>query len=383
MSSGGYNTLKKITDVAVFLGATVSIYYLMKRVLADMQQGSNSADNKKKTSASLRKLQARYPGMELDLDEYERILVQSVVTPSEIKVGFKDVGGLDDIIEDLRESVLYPLTMPELFGGNRTATMDDDDQDDNDDKPASKSSFSDLLKPPKGVLLYGPPGCGKTMLAKALAAESEANFINIKMSNIMDKWFGESNKLVAAIFSLANKLQPCIIFIDEIDSFLRERQSTDHEVMSMLKAEFMTLWDGLTSDGRVLVLGATNRPNDIDNAILRRMPKRFSVKQPTSDTRRKILEIILADVELDDTEFDMDVLINYTAGMSGSDMKEICRNAAMNAVREYMRSNIEDGKLKKERDQMQVRPLKTSDFMSASVAAALLPNNRVPEVSVD
>lgn len=221
------------------------------------------------------------------------------------------------------------------------------------------------------------------MLAKALAAESEANFINIKMSNIMDKWFGESNKLVAAIFSLANKLQPCIIFIDEIDSFLRERQSTDHEVMSMLKAEFMTLWDGLTSDGRVLVLGATNRPNDIDNAILRRMPKRFSVKQPTSDTRRKILEIILADVELDDTEFDMDVLINYTAGMSGSDMKEICRNAAMNAVREYMRSNIEDGKLKKERDQMQVRPLKTSDFMSASVAAALLPNNRVPEVSVD
>lgn len=382
MSSGGYSTLKKITDVAVFLGATVSIYYLMKRVLADMQQGSNSADNKKKTSASLRKLQSRYPGMELDLDEYERILVQSVVAPSEIKVGFKDVGGLDDIIDDLRESVLYPLTMPELFGGNnnRTATVGDDDEDEGD-RP--KSSFSDLLKPPKGVLLYGPPGCGKTMLAKALAAESEANFINIKMSNIMDKWFGESNKLVAAIFSLADKLQPCIIFIDEIDSFLRERQSTDHEVMSMLKAEFMTLWDGLTSDGRVLVLGATNRPNDIDNAILRRMPKRFSVKQPTSDTRRKILDIILADVELDDSEFDMDVLVNYTAGMSGSDMKEICRNAAMNAVREYMRSNIEDGKLKKERDQMQVRPLKTSDFMSPSVAAALLPNNRVPEVSVD
>lgn len=315
--------------------------------------------------------------MDLDLDEYERILVQSVVTPSEIKVGFKDVGGLDDIIEDLRESVLYPLTMPELFGGSNSIVVEDESV------IPEKTSFSDLLKPPKGVLLYGPPGCGKTMLAKALAAESEANFINIKMSNIMDKWFGESNKLVAAIFSLANKLQPCIIFIDEIDSFLRERQSTDHEVMSMLKAEFMTLWDGLTSDGRVLVLGATNRPNDIDNAILRRMPKRFSVKQPTSDTRRKILEIILADVQLDENEFDMDVLINYTAGMSGSDMKEICRNAAMNAVREYMRSNIEDGKLKKERDQMEVRPLKTSDFMSASVAAALLPNNRVPEVSVD
>lgn len=378
MSSGGYSTLKKITDVAVFLGATVSIYYLMKRVLADMQQGSNSADNKKKTSASLRKLQARYPGMELDLDEYERILVQSVVAPSEIKVGFKDVGGLDDIIEDLRESVLYPLTMPELFGGNRGGSVNEDDDDSE-----TKSSFSDLLQPPKGVLLYGPPGCGKTMLAKALAAESHANFINIKMSNIMDKWFGESNKLVAAIFSLAHKLQPCIIFIDEIDSFLRERQSTDHEVMSMLKAEFMTLWDGLTSDGRVLVLGATNRPNDIDNAILRRMPKRFSVKQPTADTRRKILEIILADVELDDAEFEMEVLVNYTAGMSGSDMKEICRNAAMNAVREYMRSNIEDGKLKEKRDQMQVRPLKTSDFMSASVAAALLPNNKVPEVSVD
>ncbi|KAG5357752.1 Protein MSP1 [Yarrowia sp. B02] len=382
MSSGGYNMLKKITDVAVFLGATVSIYYLMKRVLDDMQQGSNSADNKKKTSASLRKLQARYPEMELELDEYERILVQSVVTPSEIKVGFKDVGGLDDIIEDLRESVLYPLTMPELFGGSKTNKTAENDEDDEDEQP-KKYSFSSLLRPPKGVLLYGPPGCGKTMLAKALAAESGANFINIKMSNIMDKWFGESNKLVAAIFSLAHKLQPCIIFIDEIDSFLRERQSTDHEVMSMLKAEFMTLWDGLTSDGRVLVLGATNRPNDIDNAILRRMPKRFSVKQPTADTRRSILNIILADIELDETEFDMDVLVNYTAGMSGSDMKEICRNAAMNAMRDYMRSNIEGGKLKKERGEMAVRPLTTSDFVGASVAATLLPNNRVPEVAVD
>lgn len=127
-----------------------------------------------------------------------------------------DIGGLDPIISSLRESVIYPLVFPELF------------------------TSSSLLSAPKGVLLYGPPGCGKTMLARALAKESGATFINIAVSTLANKWYGESNKLINGMFGLARKLQPSIIFIDEIDSFLRERKSGDHEVTATMKAEFMT-----------------------------------------------------------------------------------------------------------------------------------------------
>ena len=182
-----------------------------------------------------------------------------------------EIGGLDPIIRSLRESVILPLNHPALF-----------------------TSAAGLLGAPKGVLLYGPPGCGKTMLAKALAKESGATFINMHVSTLTDKWFGESNKLVAALFSLAHKMQPAIIFIDEIDSFLRERRSNDHEITSMMKAEFMSMWDGLTTgeDTRIIVLGATNRPNDIDSAILRRMPKRFAIKLPSEEQRMKILKLV-------------------------------------------------------------------------------------------
>lgn len=128
-----------------------------------------------------------------------------------------DIGGLDPIISHLREAIIYPLLYPKIF-----------------------SATSSLISAPKGVLLYGPPGCGKTMLAKALAKESRATFINIAASVLTNKWYGESNKLVAGLFSLARKTQPSIIFIDEIDSFLRERTKGDHEVTGMMKAEFMT-----------------------------------------------------------------------------------------------------------------------------------------------
>jgi SpoVK/Ycf46/Vps4 family AAA+-type ATPase len=198
-----------------------------------------------------------------------------------------DIGGLEDIISSLQESVIIPLLYPGLF-----------------------RSSSNLLTAPKGVLLYGPPGCGKTMLAKALAKESNATFINIAASVLTNKWFGESNKLVAGLFSLAKKTQPSIIFIDEIDSFLRERSKGDHEVTAMMKAEFMTcvisfplavtgasclcsLWDGLlSSSDRILVLGATNRLRDIDPAFLRRMPKQFPLSLPDAAQREKILTLV-------------------------------------------------------------------------------------------
>lgn len=274
-----------------------------------------------------------------------------VVSPNEIPVTFDDIGGLDGIIEELTESVIYPLTMPHLYSGH-----------------------SSLLSAPSGVLLYGPPGCGKTMLAKALARESGACFINLHISTLTEKWYGDSNKLVAAVFSLARKLQPSIVFIDEIDAVLGQRRSGEHEASGMVKAEFMTHWDGLASstkqagNQRICILGATNRIQDIDEAILRRMPKKFPVSLPNSSQRRQIFGITLAETKLDNTiidgkpAFDMSALVRASAGMSGSDIKEACRDAAMVPVREHIRNMKRSGENVRGIRSEAVRGLQTEDF---------------------
>lgn len=344
--------LKAFADLSVVVGTGITIYYLINRLLTDVESGpiGRSKESKDKESLQWSRLVARNPELaNVPLNAYEKSILASVVTPEEISVSFSDIGGLDGIITDLHESVIFPLTMPEVY------------------------SNTPLLQAPSGVLLYGPPGCGKTMLAKALARESGANFISIRMSSIMDKWYGESNKIVDAIFSLANKLQPCIVFIDEIDSFLRERSQSDHEVTATLKAEFMTLWDGLLGNGRVMVIGATNRLHDIDDAFLRRLPKRFLVAKPDLEQRKRILEVLLRDTEVDAANFDLDAIAQSARGMSGSDLKELCREAALNAAKEYIRQKRQlmgsaSGASSATQAQLQsdlglkLRPLRTSDF---------------------
>lgn len=292
----------------------------------------------------------------LDLNTYEQSIANEVIHPAEIPVSFDDIGGLDDLIADLQESVIYPLTLPHLY-----------------------SASSPLLSAPSGVLLYGPPGCGKTMLAKALAHESGAVFINLHISTLTEKWYGDSNKLVAAVFSLARKLQPAIVFIDEIDAVLGTRRSSEHEASGMVKAEFMTHWDGLASANtgtrqpqRILILGATNRPNDIDEAILRRMPKKFAVGLPDDEQRRRIFRLVLKDTKVDVAldpatnlpGFDLDFLVLASAGMSGSEIKEACREAAMEPVREYIRRNRGNGKQMRSMKPSDVRGLRTQDFLT-------------------
>ncbi|KAF5133658.1 Protein MSP1 [Metarhizium anisopliae] len=281
---------------------------------------------------------------DLVLNEYENLVALEMVAPEDIHVGFDDIGGLDSIIEELKESVIYPLTMPHLY-----------------------SHAAPLLSAPSGVLLFGPPGCGKTMLAKALAHESGASFINLHISTMTEKWYGDSNKIVRAVFSLARKMQPAIIFIDEIDAVLGTRRSGEHEAS---EARFMTLWDGLTSanasgmPAQIVVLGATNRIHDIDEAILRRMPKRFPVPLPGLEQRRKILQLILQDTKTDAEHFDLDYVSKITAGMSGSDIKEACRDAAMAPVREYMRQYRGEGRRMASVDPSQFRGIRTDDFLS-------------------
>ncbi|KAJ3177621.1 hypothetical protein HDU87_004374 [Geranomyces variabilis] len=334
---------KVLVDVSIFALSQVVLYFGVKWVLAGLDPFKKKKEEARaKSSRVLGKLGLR----DLNLSEHEEIIAAEVVYPEDIPVHFADIGGLDHIVKSLKESVIYPLCYPQLF-----------------------SSASGLLGAPKGVLLHGPPGCGKTMLAKALAKESGATFVNLHVSTLMEKWFGESQKLVSAVFTLAEKLQPCIIFIDEIDSFLRERKSQDHEVIAMMKAEFMTLWDGLgTGDMRILVLGATNRPADIDSAILRRMPKRFEIRLPDADQRTRVLNLLLRQANLE-PDFDVRELVVRTAGYSGSDLKELCRNAAMMPVREAIRQF--DGKLHDVNiDDVKVRHLKLADFFAQNPATA-------------
>ncbi|PHH77039.1 hypothetical protein CDD80_977 [Ophiocordyceps camponoti-rufipedis] len=173
---------------------------------------------------------------------------------------------------------------------------------------------------------------------------------------------------VRAVFSLARKMQPSIIFIDEIDAVLGRRRSGEHEASGMVKAEFMTLWDGLTSanesglPAQILVLGATNRMHDIDEAILRRMPKKFPVPLPGLAQRQRILQLLLQDTKKDPLDLDLDYVSHITAGMSGSDIKEACREAAMAPVREYLKSHGQDRRQIASASSKDFRGIRTGDF---------------------
>lgn len=341
-----------ILDVALFLASQAAVYCAVRWYF----KRSDSLTTK--SAEAVKKLIGQ---KNLKLDEYERAISKEVVHPDEITVRFQDIGGLELIVSSLRETIIYPLIHPTLF-----------------------TSASPLLGAPKGVLLYGPPGCGKTMLARALAKESGATFINVPASTLTNKWFGESNKLVAGLFSLARKVQPAIIFVDEIDSFLRERRGDDHEVMGMMKAEFMTSWDGLTSGSdRILVLGATNRPGDIDPAILRRMPKRFAVALPDAEQRFKILSLMLKDTKLD-PNISLRILASQTTGFSGSDLRELCRNAAMVPVRECMRAmeHDEEALMKVEKEGFNMRSLTLTDFYEAEGSTLQSPDPEDEPISL-
>ena len=229
-------------------------------------------------------------------------------------VRWEDIGGLQQIKEELAEAIEWPLKHADLF------TEAD-------------------VKPPKGILLYGPPGTGKTMIAKAVAATSEANFISIKGPELISKWVGESEKGVREVFRKARQAAPCIIFFDELDAIAPHRGSEgDAHVTERVISQMLTELDGLEDLKDVVVIGATNRPDMIDEALLRpgRFDRILEVPLPDKDSRKQIFQIHTRKKPLD-TTIDLDRLVQMTDGMTGADIAAIVNAAAMTAIKEHVR----------------------------------------------
>ncbi|MFA6642244.1 MAG: CDC48 family AAA ATPase [Methanomethylophilus sp.] len=235
------------------------------------------------------------------------------------KVSYDDVGGLGPAIGQIREMVELPLKHPELF--KRLG-----------------------IEPPKGVLLHGPPGTGKTMLAKAVAGETSSNFISIGGPEIMSKFYGESEGKLRQIFKDAEENAPSIIFIDEIDSIAPKRSEVQGEEERRIVAQLLSLMDGMTSRGKVVVIAATNRPNSIDEALRRpgRFDREIEIGVPDQHGRLEILQIHTRGMPLT-KDVDLKLIAEKTHGYVGADLAALCREAAMAALHRALPDvNVED-----------------------------------------
>ena len=230
------------------------------------------------------------------------------------EVTYEDIGGLEEEIQKIREMVELPLKHPEIF--ERLG-----------------------IEPPKGVLLHGPPGCGKTLLAKAVANESDAKFIHVNGPEITSKFVGEAEKKIRQIFDDAEKNAPAIIFFDEIDAIAAKRDETYGEVEKRMVAQLLATMDGLKSRGKVVVMAATNRPNALDPALRRpgRFDREIDIGVPSKEGRLNILKIHTRNMPLA-KDVDLKKISSITHGFVGADLEALCKEAAMNVVKRVLPS---------------------------------------------
>lgn len=262
-------------------------------------------------------------------------LVKSEIMDNGPGVHWDDIAGLEFAKQSVKEMVVWPMLRPDIFTG--------------------------LRQPPKGLLLFGPPGTGKTLIGKCIASQAGATFFCISASSLTSKWVGEGEKMVRALFAVARSCQPAVVFIDEIDSLLSQRSETEHESSRRIKTEFLVQLDGASTKGdeRLLIVGATNRPKELDEAARRRLAKRLYIPLPEKAARRQMVCRLLAQVKHCLSDEDIDNVASLTQGYSGADMAQLCKEAALGPIRSLSFETLQHI------TEQQVRPVAFKDFEEA------------------